>query len=54
VTWPCMTLFFDVGQSRAKWSERPHLKKVWPEAALAVGGAGRRMTGGGRALGATR
>jgi hypothetical protein len=42
--------------SRAKRSERPQLKQVWLEAAPAVGGAGRRVTGegGGRAIGAAR
>jgi hypothetical protein len=35
------------------WPERPQLKQMWLEAALAVGGAGRHSTcgGGGRALG---
>jgi hypothetical protein len=56
VTWPCAGVFFGVVHSRAKWSERPQLKQVWPEAAPAVGGAGRRITGGGggRALGVAR
>jgi hypothetical protein len=56
VTWPCMAVFFDAVHSRAKWLERPQLKQVWLEAALAIGGAGRRITGGGggRALGVAR
>jgi hypothetical protein len=56
VTWPYVAVFFGAVHSRAKWSERPQLKQVWPEAAPAVDGAGRRITGrgGGRALGAAR
>jgi hypothetical protein len=54
VTWPCVAVFFGAVHSQAKWPERPQLKHVWPEAAPAVGGAGRRITGGGggRVLGA--
>jgi hypothetical protein len=52
--WPCAGVFFGAVHSRAKWPERPQLKQVWPEAAPAVGGAGRCFTGGGggRAFGA--
>jgi hypothetical protein len=54
VTWPSVAFFFGVGHSRAKWPKRPQLKQVWPEAAPAVGGVGRHITGGGggRAFGA--
>jgi hypothetical protein len=54
--WPCVAVFFGAVYSRVKWPERPQLKHVWAEVALAVGGAGRRITGGGggRALGAAR
>jgi hypothetical protein len=53
---PCVAFFFSVVHSQAKWPERPRLKQVWVEAVPAVGGAGRRITGGvgGRALGAAR
>jgi hypothetical protein len=46
--------FLGAVHSREKWSVRPQLKEMVLEAALAVGGAGRRSTGcgGGRALGA--
>jgi hypothetical protein len=56
VMWPCVAVFFGTVHSRAKWPERPQLKQVGPEAAPAVGGAGRHTTGGGggRALGAAR
>jgi hypothetical protein len=56
VTWPYVAVFFGVVHSRAKWPERPQLKQVGPEVAPAVGGPGRRITGGGegRALGAAR
>jgi hypothetical protein len=56
VTWPYVAIFFGAVHSRAKWPERPQLKQVWPEAAPAVGGADRRIAGGGggRALGAAR
>jgi hypothetical protein len=54
--WPCAGVFFGAVHSRVKWPERPQLKQVGPEAALAVDGAGRRVTGGGggRALDAAR
>jgi hypothetical protein len=56
VTWPCMGVFFGAVHSRAKWPEQPQLKQVWPKGAPAVGGDGRRITGGGggRALDAAR
>jgi hypothetical protein len=56
VTWPCVAVFFGVVHSQAKWPERPQLKQVWPEAAPAVGGASRYITGGGegRVLDAAR
>jgi hypothetical protein len=53
--WPCVGVFFGAVHSRAKWPERPQLKQVWPEVALAVGGVGRCITDGcGGALGAAR
>jgi hypothetical protein len=54
--WPCVAVFFGAVHTRAKWPEMPQLKQVWSEAALAFGGAGRRITGrgGGRVLGAAR
>jgi hypothetical protein len=54
--WPCVAAFFGAIHSRAKWPERPQLKQVGLEAAPAVGGADRRIAGGGggRALGAAR
>jgi hypothetical protein len=53
MTWPCVAFFFGVVHSRAKWPERPQLKQVCSEGALAVSGASRHITGGGgvRALG---
>jgi hypothetical protein len=52
--WPYAGVFFGAVHSRAKWPERLQLKQVWPEAAPTVGGAGRHITGGGRALDAAR
>jgi hypothetical protein len=53
VTWHYVAVFFGAVHSRVKWPKRPQLKHMWPEMALAVGGAGKRITSGGegRALG---